>query len=106
MWVRVLSEVVPRARVGIAHPVLGLSEINEFEFQNIASGEAWAWKSRLLKKDLLNVVNLCRLHKKMFGSTWRWAGGIWKWTICKIGNKFTYRTTWRKAIYLGSVVKR
>ena len=64
----------PLDHEGLIPNVQSREELNEFEFQNIASGEAWAWKSRKLKKDLISVNNLCALHKKMFGATWRWAG--------------------------------
>ncbi len=49
-------------------------ELNEFEAANITDGFMWAEKSRKLKKELLTASGLCLLHKKMFGSTWKWAG--------------------------------
>jgi Fic-DOC domain mobile mystery protein B len=49
-------------------------ELNDFEAANITSGMLWAEKSRKLKSQLLSASGLCLLHKKMFGSTWKWAG--------------------------------
>ncbi len=49
-------------------------ELNEFEASDIADAVKWAMSSRTLKKDLLSATGLRKLHKKMFGSTWKWAG--------------------------------
>lgn len=47
-------------------------ELDRFEQENIIEAEKWAFKGR--KKDSLTVDFFLRLHKKMFGSVWRWAG--------------------------------
>jgi Fic-DOC domain mobile mystery protein B len=55
----------------LKHIVL-LSELNEFENQNIATAMLWLPSQR--KKELLNITFLLALHKKMFGDVWKWAG--------------------------------
>jgi Fic-DOC domain mobile mystery protein B len=52
-------------------------QLNEWELRNILDGERWAFRRK--HKDLLSSEFVRRLHKRMFGETWRWAG--------------TYRTT-------------
>jgi Fic-DOC domain mobile mystery protein B len=57
----------------LKHIVL-LSELNEFENQNIAKAMHWLPSQR--KKELLNVTFVLTLHKKMFGDVWKWAGNF------------------------------
>jgi len=47
-------------------------QLNEWEMANILDGERWAFGRKY--KDLLESAFICRLHKRMFGDTWRWAG--------------------------------
>ncbi len=47
------------------------SELNELETKGIAEAEIWLLKN---KKDILNEAFIKALHKKMFGSIWKWAG--------------------------------
>lgn len=47
-------------------------QLNEWEMVNILEGERWAFGRR--HKNLLENEFVCRLHKRMFGNTWRWAG--------------------------------
>ena len=62
-------------------------ELNEVEALNVAAGERWALSR---KRDVLDEVLLKRLHLRMFGDVWRWAGkyrtsarnlGVDHWTI-------------------------
>lgn len=46
-------------------------ELNEWEQLNILHGEGWA---RSQRRDILDEQFLRRLHREMFGETWRWAG--------------------------------
>lgn len=46
-------------------------ELNEWEQLNILQGEAWARKQR---QDILDAAFVRKLHERMFGETWRWAG--------------------------------
>lgn len=47
-------------------------QLNEWELVNIVDGERWAFSRK--RKDLLSIGFVRRLHKRMFGDTWRWAG--------------------------------
>ncbi|HVK80242.1 MAG TPA: mobile mystery protein B [Verrucomicrobiae bacterium] len=47
------------------------SELNEVEALNVAAGERWALSR---KRDVLDEVIVQRLHLRMFGDVWRWAG--------------------------------
>lgn len=47
-------------------------QLNQVEQQNIIRGELWAFGRK--HKDLLTEAFVKRLHKKMFGDVWRWAG--------------------------------
>lgn len=47
-------------------------DLNEWEQLNITKGARWA--ERQLKQEILDDVFLRKLHKKMFGDTWAWAG--------------------------------
>ncbi len=49
-------------------------ELNELEKANIRSGIEWARKSRILKSSLLTYSGLMKLHRRLFGSVWSWAG--------------------------------
>ncbi len=46
-------------------------QLNEWEQANILEGENWA---RKYHGDILDQTFLHRLHAKMFGETWTWAG--------------------------------
>lgn len=48
------------------------SELDRWEQDNIAEAEVWAFRRK--PRDLLSVDFVCRLHKRMFGTVWRWAG--------------------------------
>ena len=47
------------------------SELNAAEQANIVEAEEWAFAS---KRDVLSMSFLDRLHARMFGNVWRWAG--------------------------------
>ena len=47
-------------------------QLNEWELVNIVEGERWAFSRR--QKNPLSIEFVRRLHKRMFGDTWRWAG--------------------------------
>lgn len=50
------------------------AELDRWEQENIALGEAWAFSRR--RQGLLTVAFMQSLHRRMFGSVWRWAGGF------------------------------
>jgi Fic-DOC domain mobile mystery protein B len=51
-------------------------QLNEWEFQNVFEGRAWALSRK--RKDLLTADFTRELHRRMFGKTWKWAGTIRK----------------------------
>jgi len=48
------------------------TELDRWEQENIATGEAWAFRRK--PRDILTEGFIKRLHKKMFDNVWRWAG--------------------------------
>lgn len=58
------------------------AELNEWEHDNIVEGERWAFARH--RKNLLTTDFLQRLHREMFGATWKWAGQ-WRTTEKNIG---------------------
>lgn len=52
------------------------ADLNELEKANIKQAIRWATRSRLIRKDLLCMSTLLRLHKEMFKDVWKWAGKI------------------------------
>lgn len=49
------------------------SELNEAEQRNILEAEAWAFKQ---ERNVLSEKFLKELHRRMYGSVWRWAGSF------------------------------
>jgi len=49
-------------------------ELNRFEQDNI--NEALQWLESRRKEDILTERFIRRLHQKMFGKVWRWAGSF------------------------------
>lgn len=70
------------ARALIPSHISTQAQLNEWEHDNIVEGERWAFTRR--RSDLLTERFLQRLHRKMFGGTWRWAGH-WRTTEKNIG---------------------
>lgn len=54
--------------------IVNQAQLNEWEMQNIVSGERWAYARR--NRRLPDKAFVCALHKRMFGDTWRWAGSF------------------------------
>lgn len=48
------------------------AELDRWEQENIAAAEVWAL--RRVPRDILTDGFIRRLHKRMFGTVWRWAG--------------------------------
>ena len=70
------------ARALIPSHIATQAELNEWEHDNIVEGERWAFARR--RKNLLTTDFLQRLHREMFGATWKWAGQ-WRTTEKNIG---------------------
>lgn len=47
-------------------------ELDRWEQDNITEAETWAFKRK--PKDLLSLDFVIKLHKRMFGNVWKWAG--------------------------------
>lgn len=50
-----------------------LGELDQFEEENIAEGIFWLERSKLPP---LNYSFIIKLHRKLFGNVWKWAGQI------------------------------
>ena len=48
------------------------TELDRWEQENIAEAEAWAFRRK--PGDILTIGFLKKMHKRMFGNVWRWAG--------------------------------
>ena len=48
------------------------AQLNAWEQQNILGAERWAFARK--RKNVLTIEFIRRLHKRMFGNTWKWAG--------------------------------
>ena len=70
------------ARALIPSHIASRRDLNEWEHDNIVEGERWAFARR--HQDPLSADFIRRLHRRMFGATWRWAGE-WRTTEKNIG---------------------
>lgn len=78
------------------------AELDRWEQENITEAEAWAF--RRAPRDILTEGFLKRLHKRMFGHVWRWAGdyrstgkniGVPSWQIAaELRNLCSDATVW------------
>lgn len=67
------TPLTPEEREGLKPKWITLRrELNEFETRNILDAEMWLATHR--QSDVLNDTFLMRLHKRMFGQVWKWAG--------------------------------
>lgn len=66
--------------------VVDRKQLNEIEATNVAAGRTWALRSR---KDHLKDAYLTELHKRMFGTVWKWAGAYRTHDV-NIGNTAHY----------------
>jgi Fic-DOC domain mobile mystery protein B len=82
------TPLTPEERLDLKLTYVALRrELNEAEALNVLTGERWALSR---KRDALDEMFLRRLHLRMFGDVWRWAGkyrtsprnlGVDHWTI-------------------------
>ncbi len=54
------------------------SQLNEWEQMNILEAEEWVSSLNLMTTEILSIDFIRKLHKKMFGKTWSWAGNFRK----------------------------
>ncbi len=63
----------PDEAAGLLLPhITNKTELDRWEQDNISEAETWAFRRK--PKELLSVDFVCRLHKRMFGTVWKWAG--------------------------------
>lgn len=63
-------------------------ELNSWEQHNIVAGRRWAFGKNRTVTDLMDERFVRELHKRMFDSTWKWAGTFRK-TDKNIGQEWT-----------------
>jgi Fic-DOC domain mobile mystery protein B len=69
------TPLAPEERAGLRQSwITRRSDLNEAEAQNILKGAAWARRRPAQPAVLLTVDYALRLHKRMFGDVWKWAG--------------------------------
>lgn len=62
-------------RDGLLIPTIATrAELDEFEQQNIERAIRWTLTSRLGRNQILSESFVKRLHQRMFGDVWAWAG--------------------------------
>ena len=67
------TPLTPEEREGLKPKWITLRrELNEFETRNILDAEMWLTTHK--QRDILNDTFLMKLHKRMFGQVWKWAG--------------------------------
>lgn len=68
--------LAPEEREGLLQSwVTSRGDLNHAEEANIVQGAAWARRSRgLTAPTLLDEAFIRKLHKRMFGAVWKWAG--------------------------------
>lgn len=63
----------PNERAGLKFPAVATrGGLDELEQANIEQGLAWLGRTR--STDILSETFLCKLHKRLFGDVWKWAG--------------------------------
>lgn len=70
------TPLTPREREGLLQSwITHRRDLNEAEQDNIVTGAAWARGGRKKSPEtLLDEAFIRKLHKRMFGKVWRWAG--------------------------------
>ena len=69
------TELDERDKLDLIPSLITLSQLNEYELLNTASGRDWAMSSNVQKRDdLLTDFFARELHRRMFSSIWKWAG--------------------------------
>jgi len=60
------------------------AQLDAAEFKNISEADNWFRRSNIKSEQILTTEFLIRLHKKMFGDIWGWAGH-WRKRMTNIG---------------------
>jgi Fic-DOC domain mobile mystery protein B len=65
----------PEETVGLLIPSISVKrELDEFEQFNIEKAIKWTLRKKIKKEELLSDKFIKRLHERMFGEVWDWAG--------------------------------
>lgn len=59
---------------GLKISVRTREELDNAEFANIVRGLSWAAENPVSLEEILTISYICKLHGKMFGDVWKWAG--------------------------------
>ena len=65
-WPEELAELIPNLATK--------EELNEWELENILVAREWATSDRTAPMEMVSDQYIRKLHQKMFGETWKWAG--------------------------------
>jgi Fic-DOC domain mobile mystery protein B len=70
------TPLTEQERTGLRLPVLSRAELNRAEAENISLAMLWLFQSRrrLRPEVVIREEWLIRLHKRMYGQVWKWAG--------------------------------
>ena len=70
-----LTALAAREELRLAvEPLATKEELNEWERENILLAREWAIKDRTSPHAMASDEYVRKLHRKMFGETWKWAG--------------------------------
>ena len=64
----------PEELAGLIPNLATKEELNEWERENILLAREWAISGRISPADMASDQYIRKLHEKMFGATWKWAG--------------------------------
>lgn len=63
--------------MGLLIPVLTRHDLDYLEQENILEARKWGMSRSILgRSNVLSEGFLCKLHKKMYGHVWKWAGSF------------------------------
>lgn len=82
----------------IHRDVVSMAELDSLEAGNITDGMLWTWDEMFETAELLDQFTLRRIHQKMFGNVWTWAGRI-RLRETTIGiAPYLIQGTWKEAL--------
>jgi len=64
-------------QLGLLIPVVSRHDLDSLEQENILEARKWIMNRSILRRyNVLSEEFLCKLHKKMYGHVWEWAGSF------------------------------
>jgi len=71
------TELSEEEKEGLIHAYITTNaELNYFEQTNISEALLWLISQKPTTENIIEVSFIIRLHKKMYGDTWKWAGSF------------------------------